>query len=206
MKKVLFHNFLVILVVFLSILSFTFSVKARSGKKDSTFDRKKLSSTLVLQAKNAIVAGNIKLAESYWQQARAIDPSLPKPNWLVPNEYKENKAELAVIDEKDFVEELKKISYEKAKTELNKRLLINPSNNKLRLAYVELAEINHDETEVKRQREILGLKAVNINQSWQIYVKYVLILALAGLILTEIFIILKTTKREPKLPPHIRSI
>lgn len=206
MKKFFFHNFLVILVVFLSVIIFNFStVDAKNGKRNLTLDKEKLSSTLVLQAKNAVVAGNIKLAESYWQRARAMDPSLPEPNWLIPD-YKENTEKLPVIDEIAFVAELKKNSYEKAKSDLDKRLSSNPDNNNLRLVYMEIAEANDDKVEANRQREILGLQPTNTNQGWLVYAKYVLILTIAGLIIAEIIIILKTSKKEPKLPPHIRSI
>ncbi len=210
MLKSFFHNALICFVLIMAAICFTFSANAAS-KDAQTSSRKQISAELIQKAKAASSAGNFKLAESYWLQAKSIEPSLTRPAWFDKKSYSLPKKNNQSFDESQFIENLKKMPYAKAKIELDKRLVFNPNNSKLRVAYLDLAEANGDEKEAARHRAILGIPAPTQNHFW-LYFKYFLILVIAGLIIFELVVIIKPTiakHRKPKeipLPSNIRSI
>ena len=80
MIKSIIHNVFIIITLLLVALSFNFSVNAAS--KNNKIDKKQIAASLIIKAKKALISGNSKLAQNYWQQAKSIDPSLSKPDWL----------------------------------------------------------------------------------------------------------------------------
>ena len=141
MIKSIIHNVFIIITLLLVALSFNFSVNAAS--KNNKIDKKQIAASLIIKAKKALISGNSKLAQNYWQQAKSIDSSLSKPAWLNQEATKafSKKNDNLYLTEEKFVESLKTMPYEKAKIELDKKLLFNPNNTKLRLVYLELAEM-----------------------------------------------------------------
>lgn len=191
MIKSIIHNIFIIITLLLVALSFNFSVNAAS--KNNEIDKKQIAVSLIVKAKNALISGNSKLAQNYWQQAKSIDPSLSKPAWLDQKAIKafSKKNDIYLTEEK-FVELLKTMPYEKAKIELDKKLLFNPNNTKLRLVYLELAEKNKDEIEIKRHRELLGIKEQK-SFNYANAFKYLLIVIVICLIIYELKTIFRTT-------------
>lgn len=210
MLKSFFHNALICIVLILVAICFTFSANAASKEMPNN-SRKQISAELIKKAKAASTSGNFKLAENYWLQAKSIDPTLTKPTWFDKKSYPVQKKTIQAFDENKFVEELQKMPYAKAKIELDKRLVFNPNNSKLRVAYLDLAEANGDEKEAARHRSILGIPTPTQNHFW-LYFKYFLIILIAGLIIYELVVIIKpiiAMSRKPKeipLPSNIRSI
>ena len=84
--------------------------------------------------------------------------------------------------------------YEKAKIELDKRLLFSPNNTKLRLVYLDLARKNNDEIEIERQSKLLGIKQPQ-TFDYKLLFKYILAIAITLLILYEIIKIFKQSKK-----------
>lgn len=210
MLRSFFHNALICIALALVAVCFTFSANAAS-KDAQNNNRRQISAELIQKAKAASAAGNFKLAESYWLQAKSIEPSLSKPAWFDKKSYPVQKKSVQSFDENKFIEELQKMPYAKAKIELDKRLVFNPNNSKLRVTYLDLAEANGDEKEAARHRSILGIPAPTPNYFW-LYFKYFLIILIAVLIIYELIVIIKPAlakQRKPKeiaLPPNIRSI
>ncbi len=194
MIKSIIHNIFIIITLLLVALSFNFSVNAAS--KNNEIDKKQIAVSLIVKAKNALISGNSKLAQNYWQQAKSIDPSLSKPAWLDQKAIKafSKKNDIYLTEEK-FVELLKTMPYEKAKIELDKKLLFNPNNTKLRLVYLELAEKNNDEIETKRHRELLGIKEQK-SFNYANAFKYLLIVIVICLIIYELITIFRTTNHS----------
>lgn len=99
-----------------------------------------------------------------------------------------------MLEEKKFIELLKNMPYEKAKIELDKRLMFNPDNSKLRLVYLELAQKNNDIDEVKRHSNLLGIKQSE-PISYELIFKYIFVFILLALIIFEIISIYKSTQK-----------
>ena len=192
MIKSIIHNVFIIITLLLVALSFNFSVNA--ANKNNKIDKKQIAASLIIKAKKALISGNSKLAQNYWQQAKSIDPSLSKPAWLNQEATKtfSQKNDKPYLTEEEFVELLKNMPYEKAKIELDKKLLFNPNNTKLRLVYLELAEKNKDEIETKRHRELLGIKEQK-SFNYANAFKYLLVVIVICLIIYELITIFRTT-------------
>ena len=147
------------------------------------------------KAKKAILSGNYKKAEKYWQQANSLDPNQTRPIWLKKEStFSLDNNTLPVLEEKKFIELLNNMPYEKAKIELDKRLMFNPNNSKLRLVYLELAQKNNDTQEIERHSNILGIKQPE-PFNYGIIFKYIFVIILLGLIIFEIISIYKTSKK-----------
>ena len=113
-----------------------------------------------------------------------------------------------ILDEKRFVELLHEMPYEKAKIELDKKLLSNPDNVKLRAVYLELAEKNNDKQEADLHRSLLGIKPkLEPESQLKFWLKTLLILVVISLIIFEVVSIYKTAnKNNPPLPSNIKSL
>ncbi len=209
MKNAASHYSLMLLILFFSFFYFTFLAHAASQNKKDT-SKKQIAASLMQKAKKALLSGNPKLAENYWKQANSLDPSSAKPLWLDKNVnseyYKRN--QVMILDEKRFVELLHEMPYEKAKIELDKKLLSNPDNVKLRAVYLELAEKNNDKQEADLHRSLLGIKPkLEPESQLKFWLKTLLILVIISLIIFEVVSIYKTAKKNnPPLPSNIKSL
>ena len=199
MRISVFRFVLIIFIFFCSFFSISYFVQAAPQKKPQNkleITKKDIAFTLMQKAKKAMISGNPKQAESYWQQANSIDSTQTKPMWIkkdIHSLYPNNRSEI-VIEESKFIEQLKNMPYELAKIELDKKLLANPNNTKLRLVYLELSEKNGDEIEANRHRSLLGMKPIQQPNNG-VWVKYILVLIILGLIIYEIINIVKIHKK-----------
>lgn len=192
MKKSILHNTIIIFTLLLVALCFNFSVKASNLQVDT--NKKQITSSLVLKSKNAIIAGNPKMAESYLEQAKSIDPTLNAPEYFKNDTVKESIIERNDVQSSDeFFDKVQSMPYDKAKIELDKRLLFNPNNSKIRLVYLELAEKNNDESEANIHRSFLGIQKPKFHDI-DLMLKYFLIALVSILIIYEIISIFKPVK------------
>ena len=209
MKKTAFPYSLMLIVLIFSFFYFTFLAHAAAQNKKDT-SKKQIAASLMQKAKKALLSGNPKLAENYWKQASSLDPNNIKPLWLNPNAsktyYKRNQDK--VLEEKKFVQLLYEMPYEKAKIELDKKLLSNPDNAKLRAVYLNLAELNNDKQEADLHRSLLGIKPELKQESkLKFWLKTLLIIIVISLIIFEVISIYKTTKKNNSpLPSNIKSL
>ena len=175
--RISFFRFVLILFIFFcSFFSISYLAQAAPQKKIE-ITKKDIAFTLMQKAKKAMISGNPKQAESYWQQANSIDSTQTKPMWIkkdIHSLYPNNRSEI-VLEESKFIEQLKNMPYELAKIELDKKLLANPNNTNLRLVYLELSEKNGDEIEANRHRSLLGMKPIHQPNNG-VWVKYILVL------------------------------
>lgn len=193
MKKDFFHYLFIFFTVLLVAFSLNFSANASSNKND--INKKQIISSLLLKAKNALISGDYKMAENYWQQVKGIDSSMKKPAWLEKNAYKNtNKDDNIYTDEAKFIKLLYEMPYEKAKIELDKKLLFNPNNRNLRLVYLDLAEKNKDLEESESHRKLLGIESPKPSFNYVDWLKYFLIIILLGLIIYEVVRIFRISK------------
>ncbi len=195
MKFFTFHNTLILVVLLFSFYYFTFLAQAATPNRIEN-SKKQMAVSLMQKAKKAILSGNYKQAEKYWHQANSLDPNQPRPIWLKKeNAFSLNtNNNLPVMEEKKFIELLNNMPYEKAKIELDKRLMFNPDNSKLRLVYLELAQKNKDTYEIERHSALLGIKQPE-PFNYGIIFKYIFVIILLGLIIFEIISIYKTSKK-----------
>lgn len=194
MKFFTFHNALIIVVLLFSFYYFTFLAHAASPNKIEN-SKKQIIVSLIQKAKKALLSGNYKEAEKYWKQVNSIDPKQTRPSWLKKNNsFSPTINNIVVLEEKKFIELLKNMPYEKAKIELDKRLMFNPDNSKLRLVYLELAQKNNDIDEVKRHSNLLGIKQSE-PISYELIFKYIFVFILLALIIFEIISIYKSTQK-----------
>lgn len=204
------HYSLMLIILLFSFFYFTFLGHAATQNKKET-SQKQLASSLIQRAKKALLSGNTKLAENYWKQANALDPKQSKPLWLQNNSNNEffyKRQQIQVLEESKFVQLLHEMPYEKARIELDKKLLSNPNNAKLRMVYIELAEKNNDVMEAERHRSLLGMKPkTEPNSSLKFWLKILLVIVIISLIIFELATIYKTTNKNNPLPPsNIKSL
>ena len=193
MKFFTFHNALIIVVLLFSFYYFTFLAHAASPNKIEN-SKKQIVVSLIQKAKKSLLSGNYKEAEKYWKQANSLDPNQTRPSWLKKDKSFSSTNNIVVLEEKKFIELLQNMPYEKAKIELDKRLMFNPDNSKLRLVYLELAQKNNDIDEIKRHSNLLGIKQPEPIR-YELIFKYIFVLILLGLIIFEIISIYKSTKK-----------
>ena len=193
MKKDLFHYLFIFFTILLVAFSLNFSANASSNKNN--INKKQIVSSLLSKARNALISGNSKMAENYWQQAKGIDSSIKKPAWLEKDAYKNiTKDDNIYTDEAKFIKLLYEMPYEKAKIELDKKLLFNPNNRKLRLVYLDLAEKNKDFEESESHRKLLGIESPKPPFNYGDWLKYFLVFILLGLIIYELVRIFRISK------------
>ena len=200
------HYSLMLIILLFSFFYFTILGHAAAQNKREP-SKKQLASSLMQKAKKALLSGNTKLAENYWKQANALDPKQSKPLWLQnnsTNEFFYKKQQNQVLEESKFIQLLHEMSYEKAKIELDKKLLSNPNNVKLRMVYLELAEKNNDIQEAERHRSLLGIKPkVEPESNLKFWLKILLVFVVISLIVFELATIYKTTnKQTPPAPKN----
>lgn len=190
----IFHNIIIFITLLLVAFCFNFSVNASNTTQNTA--KEQLTSSLIIKSQKAIIAGNSKMAESYLDQAKSIDPTLQEPNLFKEslNNTTNCSNDIEYKDENEFFEEIKIMPYNKAKIELDKKLLFNPSNSKLRLIYLELAEKNNDKDEASIQRNILGINQTRVYDA-DLILKYSLIIIVSLLILYEIISIFKSVSQ-----------
>ncbi len=198
MKNSFLHNIVIFATLLLVALCFNFSVNASSKEE---INKQQVSSSLIIKSKNAILAGNPKMAENYLDQAKSIDPTLSNTEYFT-NENSDIPSDIILRTENDFFNTIKKMPYDKAKIELDKKLLFNPNNSKLRLVYLELAEKNNDEAEADIHRNFLGIKKANV-YNIDLGLKYFLIVIVSCLIIYEVIVIFRPLpKSEQPLPTN----
>ena len=191
------HYSLMLIILLFSFFYFTILGHAAAQNKREP-SKKQLASSLMQKAKKSMLSGNTKQAEVYWHQANSIDSTQTKPIWIkkdIRSLYPNNRPE-KIIEESQFIEQLKNMPYELAKIELDKKPLANPNNVKLRLVYLELAEKNDDEIEANQHRSLLGLEPIQSKNSSSLWVKYLLVIIVLALIIYEIFNIVKIHKKS----------
>ena len=197
------HYSLMLIILLFSFFYFTILGHAAAQNKREP-SKKQLASSLMQKAKKALLSGNTKLAENYWKQANALDPKQSKPLWLQnnsTNEFFYKKQQNQVLEESKFIQLLHEMSYEKAKIELDKKLLSNPNNVKLRMVYLELAEKNNDTQEAERHRSLLGIKPkVEPESNLKFWLKILLVFVVISLIVFELATIYKTTNKQTPPP------
>lgn len=204
------HYSLLLIVLLFSIFYFTILGHATAQNKKEP-SKKQLASSLMLKSKKALLSGNTKLAENYWKQANALAPEMTKPLWLKNdsniNLYYQRQQD-KVLEEKKFIQLLHEMPYEKARIELDKKLLSNPNNTKLRMVYIDLAEKNNDTQEANRHRSILGIKTNTQSESnFKFWLKTILAVIVISLIIIELTIIYTTTKKNnAPIPNNIKSL
>ena len=193
MKNIFFHKSLLLFILVFSFSIFSTFIQAAPQNTDNS--KKQIVVSLRQKAKKALLSGNKKQADVYWQQANSVDSQNNKPIWLQKGINNSNNAnQLAILDEKKFIQLLIEMPYEKAKIELDKRLLFSPNNTKLRLVYLDLARKNNDEIEIERQSKLLGIKQPQ-TFDYKLLFKYILAIAITLLILYEILKIFKQSKK-----------
>ena len=193
MKNIFFHKSLLLFIIVFSFSIFSTFIQAAPQNTDNS--KKQIVVSLRQKAKKALLSGNKKQADVYWQQANSVDSQNNKPIWLQKGINNSNNAnQLAILDEKKFIQLLIEMPYEKAKIELDKRLLFSPNNTKLRLVYLDLARKNNDEIEIERQSKLLGIKQPQ-TFDYKLLFKYILAIAITLLILYEIIKIFKQSKK-----------
>ncbi len=180
------------LLFFILLFSFSFYIVQASTPQKDKSKKQQIIASLMQKAKKAMLSGNKKQADIYWQQINSLDPQRAKPIWLSKNISNQNKPEsqLTILEEKQFIKLMNELPYEKAKIELDKRLFFSPNNNKLRLLYIELAKKNNDKEELEKHSNLLGIKQPK-PFDYKLLFKYVLIIVIILLIIYEIFKILK---------------
>ena len=205
------HYSLMLIILLFSFFYFTFLGHAAAQNKRKEPSKKQIATSLMQKAKKALLSGNTKLAENYWKQANSLDPAQAKPLWLKNDSsnnryYKRNQD--IVLEETKFIQLLHEMPYEKAKIELDKKLLSNPDNAKLRAVYMELAEKNNDSQEADRHRSLLGIKPkAETESNYKFWVKTLLVIIVISLIIFELATIYKTArKKNPPLPSNIKSL
>ncbi len=202
-------SFLFCLILFISYLSISLSLSA-AGKsvakkkpvgskiivnhissKDSKNEKQfteNIALGLLSKSKQAYNNNRKKDAENYWQQAKAINPKLTKPAWfndkLPPRTSRES-----IYKEDEFIEEVKKLPYLEAKEALNKQLLKEPANLKLRKVFYELAKANDDKKEMRRHASIIGFEEKPSGLSDT--VKYSILTIILVIIVIEIYKLFK---------------
>ena len=193
MKNIFFHKSLLLFIIVFSFSIFSTFIQAAPQNTDNS--KKQIVVSLRQKAKKALLSGNKKQADVYWQQANSVDSQNNKPIWLQKGINNSNNAnQLAILDEKKFIQLLIEMPYEKAKIELDKRLLFSPNNTKLRLVYLDLARKNNDEIEIERQSKLLGIKQPQ-TFDYKLLFKYILAIAITLLSLYEIIKIFKQSKK-----------
>ena len=204
MKNVAHYSLMLIIFLF-SFFYFTILGHAATQSKKEP-SQKQIATSLMQKAKRALLSGNTKLAENYWKQANAIDPAQSKPLWLnkdSTNEYYYKRHQNKVLEESKFIQLLHEMPYEKAKIELDKKLLSNPDNAKLRAVYLELAEKNNDLQEADRHRSLLGIKPkVEPESNLKFWLKILLVFVVISLIIFELATIYKTTNKPTPPSPQ----
>ena len=203
------HYSLMLIILLFSFFYFTFLGHATAQNKEPS--KKQLASSLMQKAKKALLSGNTKLAENYWKQASALAPEMPKPLWLnndTNRDYYYKRHQDKVLEEKQFIQLLHEMPYAKARIELDKKLLSNPNNIKLRMVYLELAEKNNDNQEADRHRSILGIKTQSQSESdLKFWLKSILAVIVISLIIFELTTIYKTAKKtNSQQPSNIKSL
>lgn len=205
------HYSLMLIILFFSFFYFSYLGHAAAQNKRKEPSKKQIATSLMQKAKKALLSGNTKLAENYWKQASSIDPTQAKPLWLkndASNSHFYQKHQNKVLEESKFVQLLHEMPYDKAKIELDKKLLSNPDNAKLRAVYIELAEKNNDLLEANRHRALLGLKPkTKTEPGLKFWLKTLLVIIIIALIIFELATIYKTAKKKnPPLPSNIKSL
>ena len=201
------HYSLMLIILLFSFFYFTILGHAAAQNKKEP-SQKQMAASLMQKAKRALLSGNTKLAENYWKQANALDPKQSKPLWLQNNpnnEFFYKRQQNKVLEESKFIQLLHEMSYEKAKIELDKKLLANPNNIKLRMVYLELAEKNNDTQEAERHRSILGIKPkAEPESNLKFWLKILLVIVVISLIIFELATIYKTAnKQNSPTPPTV---
>ena len=210
MNKAAFHYSFMLIILLFAFFYFTFLGHAKAQNQKEQI-KKQISDSLIQKAKKALLSGNTKQAEIYRKQIKSLGLDQSQPIWLkkdANNDFLYKSRQNKVIDEKEFIRLLYEMPYEKAKIELDKKLLTNPNNTKLRLIYLDLAEKNNDSLEAERHRSLLGIKQEKPTESnFKTWLKYLLVIVIISLIIFEVVSIYKTTqKQSPQIPSNIKSL
>ena len=195
MKNSIFHKSLLFLILILSFSFFLTIIQAAPQNTENS--KKQIVVSLRQKAKKALLSGNKKQADIYWQQANSLESQKSKPVWLqkgITNSNNSNN-QLPILEEKKFIKLLNEMPYEKAKIELDKRLVFSPNNTKLRLVYLELAQKNNDEIEIERHSKLLGIKQPK-TFNYKLLFKYFLAIVITLLIFYEIIKMFRTSKNK----------
>lgn len=144
---------------------------------------------LMIMAQKARDAGDMANAELFWMHARELRPSLPRPAWL--DRKPVFRPDPPPVSEDELLRRIASLSYEQAKILLEERLKLNPSDEKARRLYFDMAQANKDHIQVKRHESILPSGK---ERGWVYYFFAVLLLVLLIWQLTKLYQDLKDLK------------
>lgn len=149
-------------------------------------------SNLLIMAMKSRDSGNMKQAYLFWQQAKALRPSIAKPKWLTSPPVRQINSNLT---EKEQYAVIASLPYKLAKPILEGMIQAKPGNKKLRSLYAAKANEAHDTQQIKRNSSFIATKKIKKSKAKTF--KIILILALLILIFWQVFKIYKEIQNKP---------
>lgn len=140
-----------LVLVSLFLLTGILPAAMQTSRARSEFSQK--VTELMIMAQKARDAGDMANAELFWMHARELRPSLPRPAWLDRKPL--FRPDPPPVPEDELLRRIASLTYEQARILLEERLKLNPSDEKTRKLYFDMAQANKDHVQVKRHESFL---------------------------------------------------